>query len=371
MGKVFNSSKDVEAYHKNLGFSEKFCIAPFTTLQLEPDGKVGVCRHKGSEYPVGNILENSFEQIWNGDFVKNWRKEFISGQVSTCQSEVKNIKCNLCPTYSSIIDDAEISIHQTKKPSRLAFNFNGHCNLECQMCHIWQKPNGLYDQIKFWDQLDFWIEDLKEVELLSGEPFIQKDTYRLIDQISVKKPDAQWSFTTNANWLMSPYILEKLDKISIKHIIVSLDSLNEENYKIIRKKGDLKKALNTIEALKKYQQHRAELGLTPFKIYINFLFQQQNWQELGDVHEFSKSSGVNVFRTMLYVPEQFSLLSLNENRRIEILEWYFSNLTKEQLVHASRVIRPLIDSLAPINRFYIYDKYHALIKSEIEESVLA
>ena len=60
----FKSSLEVENYHKQLGYTENFCVAPFTTLLLEPDGSVGACRHKGAEFPVGNILHNSFEEVF-------------------------------------------------------------------------------------------------------------------------------------------------------------------------------------------------------------------------------------------------------------------------------------------------------------------
>ncbi|MEK6627161.1 MAG: SPASM domain-containing protein [Bdellovibrionota bacterium] len=362
MSKLFKSSKEVENYHKNLGYSDKFCIAPFTTLLLEPDGKVGACRHKGCEFPVGNILENSFDEIWNGAFIKNWRQEFLDGKPKVCATEVKDRKCHHCPEYSALIKNASIELHQTLKPLRLAFNFNGHCNLECQMCHVWQKPNGLYDQIGFWDKLDSWIENIEEVELLSGEPFVQKDTYKLIDLISIKKPLAKWTITTNANWKLTDYIKNQLSKISIKNIIISLDSLNEKTYSHIRKKGDLKKALAALDALQEYDQWRARNGLGGLNIKINFLFQQDNWQELGDVYNFSKKQPVDVFRTFLYEPEQYSLLSCSEDKRIEILEWYFLNLSADQLLHSMRVIRPLLDSLSSLNKFYFYEKYHGMIK---------
>lgn len=362
MSKVFKSSKDVESFHKELGYSDKFCIAPFTTLQLEPDGKVGACRHKGSDFPVGNILENSFEEIWNGDFIKNWRAEFLSGKPKICSNEIKNIKCNHCPDYSSIIDKTQIELHQTKKPSRLAFNFNGHCNLECQMCHIWEKRNGLYDEIKFWEQIDFWIEDLQEVELLSGEPFIQKDTYKLIDIISKKKPETLWTITTNANWALTDFIKNKLDIIKIKFLIISLDCVTPEYYTKIRKNGNLAKAINTMRALKAYGMERVEKGLSPINIKINFLFQKDNWKDLALIDKFANDEGVSIFRTFLYEPEKLSLLSFSEINRVEILDWYFKNMDFSQLINSSRVIRPLMDSLTVINKFYFYEKYHSLIR---------
>lgn len=370
MSKLFTSSKEVENYHIELGHSDKFCIAPFTTLLLEPDGKVGACRHKGSEFPVGNILENSFEEIWNGAFIKNWRSEFLGGKPKICQSEVKDRKCNHCPDYNSIIDRTQIAIHQTKKPSRLAFNFNGHCNLECQMCHIWEKQNGLYDEIKFWDQLDFWIDDLQVVELLSGEPFIQKDTYKLIDLISEKKPDAMWTITTNANWLLNDYIKGKLDKINFNSLIISLDCVTSEFYSKIRKKGNLEKAINTMRALKSYEKERFERGLSPLNIKINFLFQRDNWKDLALIGKFSIDEEVSIFRTFLYEPADLSLLTLSELQRQDILDWYFSNMNVTDLKNSMRVIRPLLDSLTPINKAFFYDKFFQLLKVRVIEPTL-
>lgn len=361
MASIFKSAKEVENYHKELGHTDKFCVAPFTTLLLEPDGSVGACRHKGSEFPVGNILEHSFEEIWNGDFIKNWRQEFLDGKPQICKTEVKDRKCHHCPEYNSLTKKANLGVHQIKKPLRLAFNFNGHCNLECQMCHIWQKPNGLYDRIDFWDQLDSWTENLEEVELLSGEPFIQKDTYKLIDIISIKKPSAEWTITTNANWKLTEHIKNKLNKIVVKNLIISLDSLKEETYTVIRKKGSLSKALSTLKDLQYYDQWRIKNNLGSLNIKINFLFQQINWRELGDVYVFSQERNVDVFRTFLYEPEMYSMFSFSEHKRVEILDWYFANLNVDQLLHSMRVIRPLLDSLSKINAAYFYEKYHSII----------
>lgn len=353
----FTSSTEVEKLHKELGFSSDFCIAPFTTLLLEPDGKVGACRHKGADFPVGNIKNENFEEIWNGSFIKAWRQEFLDGKSKICLTEVKDRKCNHCPSYNSLLAETKIEVQQSQKPLRLAFNFNGHCNLECNMCHIWQKPNGLYDQINFWDKLDFWISDLQEIELLSGEPFIQKDTYKLIDLISKNKPDALWTITTNANWALSDYIKDRLDQIKIKNIIISLDCITPEFYSKIRKKGNLQKALKTMRDLKSYEKSRIENGLSKLNIKINFLFQKENWQDLALVDQFSTAENVDVFRTFLYEPFELSLLSLNESAKIEILDWYFSKMNFSSLTKSMRILRPLLDSLNAINKAYFYDSF--------------
>src|SRR5271163_937991 len=93
----FKTARDVLEEHARRKLPKDFCIVPFTTLQLEPDGLVGVCRQKGSEYPVGSLLENSFDEIWNGPLIREWRRQFLEGDVRNCSAEVKHRACHLCP----------------------------------------------------------------------------------------------------------------------------------------------------------------------------------------------------------------------------------------------------------------------------------
>lgn len=358
----FLSAQEVQTRHHQLGLKENFCVAPFTTLLLEPDGKVGACRQKGSEFPVGNILHQSFEEIWNGAFLKKWRQEFLEGTPKICQTDIKDKQCNLCPSYNMLLEKTDFKIEQVQRPRKIAFNFNGQCNLECTMCHIWQKENGLYDRIDFWNQIDPWIEDLEDVELLSGEPFIQKDTYKLIDLISVKRPQAKWTITTNANWKFNNFIKKKLDKIEVKNIIVSLDATNEEIYKRIRKKGDFQLALRTLLDLKNYEALRLSEQRSRLNIRVNFLFQKENWQDLKNNSDFCRTEGIEGFKTFLYEPFNLSLLSCSEPERIHMLDWYLDHLTPQDLISSFRVIRPLIDSLQKVDKVYFFDRIRCRIK---------
>lgn len=331
---------------------------PFRTLLLEPDGLVGACRQKGAEFPVGRLQDSTIEEIWNSPKVQQWRQEFLDGKPVICERETRHMQCNNCPEFNSSIEELDVSVIQKNMPSRIAFNLNGKCNLECIMCHIWQKPNGLYDTNGFWDQLDSIISNLQEVELLSGEPFIQKDTYKLIDRISEVKPGAEWVITTNVNWKLTDRIKSYMDKIRIKNLIVSIDSLNPTNYSKIRKKGNLDLALETLRNLREYEKDRLSRGLSWLGIRVNFLVQKENWRELGDFYNFKVNEGFEIFRTFLYEPIEHSLLSLSEKEREEILDYYFLSLEKEQL--SLRVVLPLIDSLKPIARAQYLDTMRGL-----------
>jgi len=319
---------------------------PFTGLMIEPDGKVGFCRMKGSEFAAGNLHHQSLLEIWNGAVVQAWRQEFLDGNPTTCQREMRHRQCHKCTLQNMKIPKSDATVIQTRMPRRIAFNLNGKCNLSCIMCEIWQKPNGFYDTNGFWDQLDDLIVDLEEVELLSGEPFIQKDTYRLIDFISKRRPDCKWTLTTNNNWKMNAVIRSHLDQIKIRNVIVSLDSVNPVTYPLIRKKGNLALALQTLRDLLDYEKSRLERGLSGLQIQVNFLIQKANWSELKEIAAFQKEYGVQIFRTFLYEPSHLSLLSLSEAERIQIIETYRKELSPEDTT--LNIILPILDSLPKI-----------------------
>lgn len=267
---------------KAKGFDpNRFCLVPFTTIILEPDGQVGMCRHKGSDFPIGHIQHNTIEEIWNGEKARQWRGEFLEGRPGFCSKEVKHQHCNLCTENNKLLDDIELSEWQTKPILKLTANFNGKCNLQCQMCDIWQKPNGLYDQINFWEPARRTIFPfLKEVDLLSGEPFIQNDTYRLIDEISSVNPGCKWIFTTNAHWKLTDKVKESLDKIQIRNIIFSIDSLKADTYHKIRYPGDLSFVLKNVDNLINYNKERVAQGLNEISFVWNFLVQKDNYREI-------------------------------------------------------------------------------------------
>ena len=348
----FANALEVLEEHQRRGLKAGFCLVPFTSLILEPDGKVGSCRHKGCEFPVGNILEHSLDEIWNGQFIQEWRRQHLEGDIKICSTEVKHRLCHLCPDYNLLLDDVDIKIRQTQRPIRLGINFNGKCNLECQMCHIWEKQNGLYDQIGFWEKLPEYARDLREVELLSGEPFIQKDTYRLADLLGETNPDCLWTITTNCHWKLTDGIKKSMDKMRFKNLIVSIDSLVPRTYSKIRKNGRLPVVLENLDRLIEYEKERVVRGLSSLGIRVNFLYQIDNAKELKDSHVFENERRLKVFRTFCYEPRECSILSLSESERDALLDFYLENLSFEEISNSMRVILPIIESLSPLSRAY-------------------
>lgn len=308
----------LELFAKN-NLPEKFCVVPFSNLILNPNGDIGVCRQKGTKHVVGNILNESLEDIWNGDYLKKWRQEFLTGQIKICEKEIKNDACHLSADNYTLFPSVELEANQSGSFLKLTANFNGQCNLKCTMCDIWMMQNGLYDEIGFWDRAEKeFFPFIKEVELLSGEPFIQKDTYRLIDAISAVNPDVLWSFTTNAHWKLTDKIKESLSKIKVKNIICSVDSLDPKTYSSIRKEGKLEVVLKTIDELLAYEKERLKEGLSPLSLSLHFLVMKNNWHELTEVVDFVDDKKMRLTINNCYEPKELSLWDYPAEEEFEV-----------------------------------------------------
>jgi cyclic pyranopterin phosphate synthase len=350
MRKQYTSAREVCESFAEMKLPANFCHVPFASLIVEPDGKVGSCRMKGSEFALGNLHTQTLEEIWNGPELRQWRREFLSGDVETCKKEVRHQRCNTCPEYNSVLPSIELSEVQSKPPLRLALNLNGKCNLECRMCHIYQKPNGLYQANGWLTKVESWAESAAEIELLSGEPFIQKDTFELVERLAVKNPECLWSITTNGHWRLNETMRAMLDRIKFKHLIVSIDSLRPETYAEIRRGGTLKVVLENLDLLIEYDRDRVRRGLGSLNIQAAFLIQKDNWDELAAIHDFGIHKNIKVFRIFLYEPTEHSLLSLTEQEREEILDHYLASLSQKQLESSRRILLPLLESLPRVSR---------------------
>src|SRR5205814_2300738 len=77
------SLKDVEA-------SKAFCMKPWVHLHVAHFGEVALCCNAawGDEYAMGYIDTQSFEQIWNGQLMRDSRLSMLNDE--------PNFRCTRC-----------------------------------------------------------------------------------------------------------------------------------------------------------------------------------------------------------------------------------------------------------------------------------
>ena len=363
MNKYHMTPLEILAKYSELELPENFCIVPFTNVILNPDGDISICRQKGTKHVVGSLKDNTLEEIWNGEYLQKWRHEFLSGDVKICQKEIQADACHLSSGSYFYIEEIKFDTEMKELPVKLTANFNGQCNLRCKMCDVWTLSNGFYDKINYWEEMrEKFFPYVKEIEMLSGEPFIQKDTWRLIDEVSKINPDCVWSFTTNGHYKFSNEMFEKLSKIKIKNIIYSIDSLREERYANIRLGGDLRVVLNSLEQLRDFNQKvfNGNIALT-----LHFLVMKDNTDELTELIEFCDDKELMLTLNVLYDPESDSILDLTQEQRKDFLENYIPNVEVKVLQRLTRAFIPVIESLSKVDKAY----YYTLLRDRLNDNL--
>lgn len=343
------------------------CPVPFTTLILNPDGRVGSCRELSNHHIVGNIFEQTLAEIWNGEKMRSWRREFLEGTYETCATTMHERACHLSASVRHLEQWTTYKEVQEGYPIRISPDFNGQCNLECNMCDVWQLPNGLYDQNDFWEMaIKNIFPYLKVLEPLSGEPFIQKDNYRLLKIMADINPECEWHFTTNAHWKMTDTIRNYLDGVNLQSVMISLDSLDPQNYARIRKKGRLSVVLKCIDEIIAYRKQRMTKGLNHFVIRIAMTVQSNNWHEvnsmanyvaqLDDVEmSYQKTIGGEYYQG----DEILELDKLPLEKRKEIIHFFIEKTSTLCLQNLREVLLPLLYSFAENDQ----KKYKLLLSS--------
>ena len=64
---------------------EAFCVIPWIHMHPWPDGRVFTCCLSELDTPIGNLNEDSLEEVWNSDTMKKFRLDLLNGKkISNC-----------------------------------------------------------------------------------------------------------------------------------------------------------------------------------------------------------------------------------------------------------------------------------------------
>lgn len=325
-----------------------FCPVPFTNLVLSPDGSVGCCRDLAGHGNFGNIQDKSYEELWNCEEIRAWRREFLEGNISErCKKNIAHTKCNTQEFNKYLLPYVEYTEYQDQLPVRLSPNFNGKCNLECVMCDSWTLGSGLYDTINFWENAEEkYFGNVKFVTPFSGEPFVQKDFYRLIRIMKTKSPDAMWELTTNGQWKLNNYVKKHLDMMgNIYSLQTSLDGATPAVFADVRRKGVLSKTLDNIEQQKIYRKERISRGLNNFEMSTMTTVIKKNWHEVPLIIKLMESLEVESQFLKCSGAEEQMIINYPLEMKLEVLDHFFSEIESKHMWRLFRVISPLIESL--------------------------
>lgn len=358
--KFFNSHDTSGFQDVVLPKSDKFkttgmCPLPFSQLFLNNKGKINPCGCLRT-FELGDIKENTLEEIWNGKAIKELRESHLNGDFRFCKKYMQNFNCHQQHDLLEYDSEFEYSVSPKTPIRRLDLDLNAWCNLKCVMCTTWQGENGSYTDENFWNNAEEKIfPHLHEVALLGGEPMLQSDTFRLMEVLSRVSPHCRWNITTNGQYKLSKKMMEKLDLVEVESIGISLDSLNPDTYAKIRVDGKLEKSLMMIDDLISYNQSR---GLDKkFLILVNMLISQDTFHEIPGFFKYAQDKRIKLNPEILMIPHELSIWALSENKRLDIFHRYVDENEKMLNTSFFNIVSKLFNSFTPVSKLSCIDRY--------------
>ena len=134
----------------------------------------------------------------------------------------------------------------------LRLSVTDRCNLRCRYCMPEEGVCKLtHDDMLTEDEMILAVEvaaslGIKKLRITGGEPLVKKNILEICERACAVEGITETAITTNGTLL--PQMAVPLRKAGIQRLNLSLDTLNEEKYRHITRRGELKDALDGIHA---------------------------------------------------------------------------------------------------------------------------
>jgi len=179
------------------------------------------------------------------------------------------------------------------RPTQIYALINTRCNSKCRMCDSWREVNPEEVPAKDWIRFLMYLKKYNanyNINFSGGEPLLKQDFLEILEYCHNENIPA--GFTTNG-LLLNKRIVDKLLRLNLFNINISLDSMNEEVHDGIRGvKGMLNVVKNNVSYL---AEERIRIkNRTP--IIIKPMVCNENLNDLENIVVYAKDkkfTGVN------------------------------------------------------------------------------
>ena len=369
--------KDMTPREKELLIeSESFCMLPWMHLHAFPDGRAYPCCFAFDKLHVGNVNENSMEEVFNGPKMKQMRLNMLSNKKSRecvkCYDQEQSGFFSLRLSSNKHFGH-NISMTENTKPDGTAdfiikywdIRFSNLCNMACRSCGTWFSSNWYEDHKKLtgappnhakimkagrssndiWEQLLKQFDHVEQFYFAGGEPIIMEEHLRILKELDKRKM-YHVRLIYNTNFSKSKFkgtdIFELWNKFDSVSIGASLDA--EGPRAELMRKGTVweetvanrKRMLEVCPQVDFYIS--ATVGLSNCLHVLDF---HKSWVEKG----FIKPQDFNFNLLQYPLWQRMDLLPQNEKEKVtakykEHIEWLKS---QDHLTRASKGFESALD----------------------------
>lgn len=233
--------------------SKTFCILPWIHIYANPDGNVLPCCVGDWDKPLGNIQNNTLDQVFNNNKFKKMRQNMLQGkqcaECSVCYRDEatgnSSFRIHSNEQFSKYIPQAlETNPDGSLKDFKLRYldvRWSNICNFSCRSCSStysssWAKEDGKKNVYIFaggnsndelYNQFEPHFDTIEEFYFAGGEPLLTDKHYDILEYlIEHNKTDVKLRYNSNLSVLRykDKNILELWKKFNNVYVGASLDS---------------------------------------------------------------------------------------------------------------------------------------------------
>lgn len=358
------------------------CMIPWVHLHTWPNGNVYPCCITPMEHIAGNLNDNTLEEVFNSDLMKNLRVDMMNGVKSEscerCWKQEENgghsMRMRANDSWKHLVDDslsrtdADGSVEEMKLPY-WDFRFSNICNFKCRSCGP-QLSTGWYPDTKkiavietgrsflpddvpkkqhydLWEQIEPHFEYVEEIYFAGGEPLIMEEHYRILKKLDeMGRHDVKLRYNTNFSEMRYKdlHVLDFWPKFKHIEVGASIDGMRDEG-EYIRSGFKWEQFVSNREEMKKKCPH--------VYFYITCTTSIQNAYHVVPFHLALFDEGLidnldKFFCNILQEPPKLDINILPDHHK-EVLKTVYENhveyLKKHKAPNAARGFSSLISQL--------------------------
>lgn len=289
------------------------CMYPFERIEVLPRGEVYTCcsGYLKHNYYIGNIYEQSFDEIWNSERALKLRYSVSSGNFEYCMENCKwlhkeNIESKVdTATTNPIVErttkdcvDSWEKCRIESLPRFITLTCDDTCNLTCPTCRSSHKALNKEEADRLYERLETVVRPmLRGCELLgglaSGDLFASYALTKFYKTLTKEEfPKLKLYIITNLQ-LLTPqkwYEMNNLHTIPLR-LGVSVDGTDKETYEKNRRGGIwevLCENLSFIREWRKRVDNKIEF------LCLHFVIQENNFKQIEDFVRFGEEYDADV-----------------------------------------------------------------------------
>lgn len=281
--------------------AERFCSAPFESLETAPGGQVYFCCPAWLPVPIGNLEDGDAEAVWNSPAARDIRASIHDGSYRYCsRTHCPKLSGDALPARTAVRQPrlrriVESATHRLDDgPKRIVLAHDRSCNLSCPSCRthlILARKDEQAELNRMAERVLFpLLANAVRVRVTaSGDPFGSAHFQYVLRHLDrAQNPRLRVDLQTNG-LLLTPRLWDQLGLDGrVDQLLVSVDAATAATYAEVRRGGHfatLLGALGFIAELRR--QRRVE------RFRLDFVVQARNFREMGAFADLARRYGAD------------------------------------------------------------------------------